>query len=342
MWPAGDAQGSVDWFHNLRIHFYTRIRGAKFIVKNLAHLRRVTKDTPDHGHRDGGGVVLAEEAADDDRGPGGEFPACVGENLRGKIVVAGGDDRKQNGEVGRRNRVCGAGKIDQRVDAPWLQKSRRKLGLHAGFRNFFVPIGGAQNGADGSASNPVSGTFVADGKSPASGAGGSSMRVAAIGDGTGARNDNDARARVECSFERDLHVANHINRSGEKFRQGAANNFGQFRAGSAGSSDASAGNLCGRNAGGGAGLADGALQRLASLELSDANHIAWSGCRGGKQVGFIAYGAGSLRTSAVDAEIVGHGLVLTQSCCQLAVAGHCSPARRGLQSLTRGKAGLLP
>src|SRR5580704_15474188 len=172
MWPAGDAQGSVDWFHNLRIHFYTRIRGAKFIVKNLAHLRRVTKDTPDHGHRDGGGVVLAEEAADDDRGPGGEFPACVGENLRGKIVVAGGDDRKQNGEVGRRNRVCGAGKIDQRVDAPCLQKSRRKLGLHAGFRNFFVPIGGAQNGADGSASNPVSGTFVADGKSPASGAGG--------------------------------------------------------------------------------------------------------------------------------------------------------------------------
>jgi hypothetical protein len=57
---------------------------------------------------------------------------------------------------------------------------------------------------------------------------------------------------------------------------------------------------------------------------------------------FIAYGAGGLRTSAVDAEIVGHGLVLTQSCCQLAVAGRCSPARRGLQSLTRGKARLLP
>src|ERR1035438_1044409 len=47
MRPAGDAQGSVDWLHNLRIHFYTRIRGAKFIVKNLAHRRCVTKDTSD-------------------------------------------------------------------------------------------------------------------------------------------------------------------------------------------------------------------------------------------------------------------------------------------------------
>ena len=161
-----------------------------------------------------------------DRGPGASSLPALVRTCVAKLVGTGGDGRKQSGEVGRRNRVCGAGKIGQRSHSPGFAESRSKgLELHAGFRNFFASIGGAQNGADGSAANPVRGTFVADGKSPASGAGGSSLRVAAIGDGTCARNDNDARASVECSFERDLHVADHINRSGENFGQGSGEQF---------------------------------------------------------------------------------------------------------------------
>ena len=49
------------------------------------------------------GVILREEAANDDCGNGGEFPARIGENLRCQNIAAGGDGGKEIGEVGRRN-----------------------------------------------------------------------------------------------------------------------------------------------------------------------------------------------------------------------------------------------
>ena len=81
----------LDRFHNLRIQFCPRVEHAKFIVKNLAHQRRVTKDASRHGHRDGSGVVLREEVADYDGGHVSEFPARIAEHLRSQFVLAGSD-----------------------------------------------------------------------------------------------------------------------------------------------------------------------------------------------------------------------------------------------------------
>ena len=112
---------------------------------------------------------------------------------------------------------------------------------------------------------------------------------------------------IEGSFECDLHVADNVDGRGENFRQGVAYDCGQLRAGGARTSHAGARDLCGRDAGSGAGLAHRLLQRLAGLHFSDANDVAGACGRGGEQVRIISHCAGGLRTAAVNAEIVGHG-----------------------------------
>ncbi len=71
---------------------------------------------------------------------------------------------------------------------------------------------------------------------------------------------------------------------------------------------------CGRDAGGGAGLAHRLLQRLAGLGFADADDVAGAGGGGGEEPRFVAHDAGGLGSAAVDAEVVGHGLFLTQRC----------------------------
>ena len=92
----------------------------------------------------------------------------------------------------------------------------------------------------------------------------------------------------------------------------AAHDLSQLGTGGAGASDAGARDLRGRDAGGGAGLAHGLLQRLAGLHFTDANNVAGAGGRGGQELRFVADHAGGFGAAAVDAEIVGHGLFLTQ------------------------------
>jgi len=108
----------------------------------------------------------------------------------------------------------------------------------------------------------------------------------------------------------------------------------------AGTSDASAGNLSGRDTSGSTCLPRRLQQRLASLDLSDANDIAWpGGCRR-KQAGLIPHRTSGLRAAAVNAEIVRQGIFLTQPRCHRWLPISWSP--RGPQSLTRGKTRLLP
>ena len=87
----------------------------------------------------------------------------------------------------------------------------------------------------------------------------------------------------------------------------AAHDFGQLGAGGAGASYACLRDLCGRDAGGGAGLAHRLLQRFARLGFADANDVAGAGSRGGEELGFVADRACGFGSASVDAEIVGHG-----------------------------------
>src|ERR1700733_13803456 len=69
------------------------------------------------------------------------------------------------------------------------------------------------------ATDPVGRAFVADGKSPASGAGRRPLLISSVRDRPGAGNHDDARASTECGFEGDLDVADHVDGSGKNLSQ---------------------------------------------------------------------------------------------------------------------------
>ena len=80
------------------------------------------------------------------------------------------------------------------------------------------------------------------------GARGVAVQVAAVGDGAGAGNDEDAVTVAECGFQGDLHVADNFYgrgqvRGGKDFGDDAANDFGDFGARGSSSADAGVGNL---------------------------------------------------------------------------------------------------
>src|SRR5271157_2152894 len=82
--------------------------------------------------------------------------------------------------------------------------------------------------------------------------------------------------------------------------------------GGSGTSDTGARDCGGRDARGGASLPHRLFERLAGLRFADADNVAGAGDGRGQELGIIAYGAGCLGTAAVNAEVVGHGLFLTQ------------------------------
>ena len=61
--------------------------------------------------------------------------------------------------------------------------------------------------------------------------------VAAVGDRTRAGDDDDAGTGVEGRFEGDLHVADNVDGRGKNLGQMLADDRGQFRTSSAGTSD---------------------------------------------------------------------------------------------------------
>jgi hypothetical protein len=203
---AGQTQGAFDWVDDFWLHLHAGIEPANLIVENLAHEYGMTKDAPGHGHWDGRGgcgdagsrrPVLRKQAADYDRRQVGEFRAGGGENLRGGIFGAGEDGGKERGEIGRVGRRGGAGEIFECRDVPGFQQGRterRGLQRGAGLGVSFSAIHVAHQGGGGGATDPVGAAFVGDGVSPASGARGVAFEVAAVGDGAGAGNDEDAGA----------------------------------------------------------------------------------------------------------------------------------------------------
>src|ERR1700692_2420537 len=105
------AQSSLDRFDKTRIYLYARIELAQFIVKISASEHGMTKDTSCHGHRDRTGLVFREKTIRHHGSNLGEFPTRVRQNLQGKDVLAGGNDRKECSKVRRRNGVRRLGQI---------------------------------------------------------------------------------------------------------------------------------------------------------------------------------------------------------------------------------------
>ena len=200
-------------------------------------------------------------------------------------------------------------------------------------------IGGPQNSVDGGAANPVSGAFVADGESPASSANRHSLRVAAIGNGTRAGDDNRRpgrrrrrlRARFACRRPRRWAWAEFPPERGGRIPpipdERRRNRLRRCATTCAGVMPAAAHawrtDCCSDSR--------ACASPTRTILLGPAVAVASS-------MRFIAHRAGGLRAAAVDAEIVGHVLFLTQS--RLPVTSRALTAcRRGLQSLTRGKGG---
>ena len=215
----------------------------------------MTKDTSCNGHRDRTALVFREKAIYHDDSDLGEFPARVGQHLQGKDVLTCGNDGKERSKVRRRTRIRGAGEIVQRSNTPGFAESCHEFPVQNALCSSISRIRGAQDGAHCGPPDPMSGAFIADSESPASGAGCRSLLVTAVGDRTGAGNDDDSRSAIEGGFERDVHVADHVDGSGDNFGKGLAHDFSQLRTSGPGPSNASMRDLRRRDPGGGTCLA---------------------------------------------------------------------------------------
>jgi hypothetical protein len=127
---------------------------------------------------------------------------------------------------------------------------------------------------------------------------------------------------AEGSFESNVHVTDNINRTGKNFGEAAAEDRGKFGTSGAGATDAGVRDLRGHNSGAGASLTHALVERLAGPRFADTDDVAGTGGSRGEKAGFIAHRAGRFGTTAVNAKVVGHGLVLTQQACRRSDKGH--------------------
>jgi solute:Na+ symporter, SSS family len=155
--------------------------------------------------------------------------------------------------------------------------------------------------------------FVPNGESPAASAGGVSIRVAPEGDGAGSGDDNYTWPGIEGSFESDFHVADHFDWCSKDLSKKVVRRRRHIGVSGPGSAQASARNICDSDAGCRAGLPHGFEERCPRLGPTYPHDVAGAGCSCGQELGIIAYRARRLRAAAVDAKVIGHGLVLTQS-----------------------------
>src|SRR5260370_35787039 len=135
-----------------------------------------------------------------------QLGSSSGQEIAGDRVVLGGgtqDDGNQAREMGWRSRVGLLHEVVDGAESPGSEDHAGELGLKAS-------IMGAQDGGDGAAANPVAGAFVGDGEPPASGACDATARIAAVNDGAGAGDRDDAGTEAESGFEGDYSVADNF------------------------------------------------------------------------------------------------------------------------------------
>jgi len=172
-----------------------------------------------------------------------------------------------------------------------------------------LPIAGTQNRADRGPSNPVRGTFIADFKSPASGAKGLAGPVSPIGNRTRARDNDGARIVAESGLKRNLHIANNIDGCREDLREDAANHSRQLWMSCTGSADTRVHHLPGRDTRSRARLMHRLVQGLPHLPLANAHDVAWPSGGSSDEPRLVTHGACGLGPSAVNAEVMMHEFI---------------------------------
>jgi hypothetical protein len=172
-----------------------------------------------------------------------------------------------------------------------------------------LPIAGAQNRADRGASNPVRGTFIANFKSPASGADGLSRFISTVCNRARTRDDDGAGIVAESGLKRNLHIANNIDGRRKNLRKDAADHSRQLWTSGTRSTNARARYPLRRDARSRARLMHRLVQGLPRLRLANAYDVAWPGGGSGDQPRLITHGACGLGPSAVNTEVMMHEFI---------------------------------
>ena len=253
-----------------------------------------------------------EKATSDDGSDASKLVAGASLDLYSKLVLAGGHNWKKLCEIRRWNGARSAGKIDQGRCLPGSTKRGREFRQERILGRILLFVTATENSTDGLAGDPVSGSFVADGETPTSGAGRNSLPIAAISARAGSGDDDYARAVVECGVERGLHVADDMDCLRENLCQNTTYQRSDFGAPRTRRSGAGGRDLGWNDSSGGAGLTNPVLQRLTGLLLAHAEHIAGTCNSCSQKADLIPHCTRRFRSTAIDTEIIGHGLVLTQ------------------------------
>ena len=184
----------------------------------------------------------------------------------------------------------------------------------------FIPsqVGGAQHGADRHAADPMSRALIGNGEAPPSGTSGSPLRIAAKCNRSSTGDDDHAGTSAKGRRQSDLHVTHHFNFPGNYFRNDVAYDVRYFRAPGTRSANARTEHLVRIHSCGAARLAYRLLESFTGAGLANASDVAAAHRNRGEKGGFVADSARRLAAAAVNAQIVGHALVLSQGKIELA------------------------
>lgn len=150
-------------------------------------------------------VVVQCELMDDRRGASKQLGGRHRENACGGLIALLGRDLHQRRHRGDWRRcqavgIDGMNEFGRPAQVEVVEHERRQCGLAT------TPVGLPENGTHGVAANPIASALVAEHVSPPPRACSVAMAVAPVGDGSGASDDNDARAIVDPGHERDQGV----------------------------------------------------------------------------------------------------------------------------------------
>src|SRR5215831_19337178 len=116
--PTSNAERTLEGIHHRRIHLYPWISLPQFIVENLSHDLRVTKDASGHGHRDN--RLLREQSLNHHSSNPRQFPSRFPQNLTADFILTASHSREQRRKIRRRNRVRCPRQIQKAANSPTL------------------------------------------------------------------------------------------------------------------------------------------------------------------------------------------------------------------------------
>ncbi len=164
---------------------------------------------------------LSKKPPHDDLCEAGKFACSVIQNLLCQLVAVflrTQNRRKQLGEI--RSRIRRAAKLIQRLQFPFRSDLGEKRHLSSNrFRTIVAQllIDFSQQMSDRLAANPVRGAFIRNAESPSSGTCRSSLLVPPVGNRAGAGNHDYSRSIPKRRFQRNLHIGDDFDFTGNNF-----------------------------------------------------------------------------------------------------------------------------